>query len=202
MSDIARQISAGLRCDSKKSKALQKSHRAPQKTARMTPWQNEFHWRPPQKNIFVMRARAILGSFRSCARRRFLLWRWVKSALPPQELCPPPSIAPLPSVERCLPPITPDERPRSSCRACQNGRRGPRIIRRNARNARARSHAAAATVCCRFPRSVRSLALQSRLPVYKPLPINSAGDRVADCLTRFRSMPVGETSATSTCAPA
>ena len=47
--------------------------------------------------------------------------------------------------------------PRSSCRACQNGRRGPRIIRRNARDARARSHAAAATVCCRFPRSVRSL---------------------------------------------
>jgi hypothetical protein len=39
LSDIARQISAGLRCDSKKLKALQKSHRAPQKSARMMPWQ-------------------------------------------------------------------------------------------------------------------------------------------------------------------
>jgi len=40
LGDIARQISAGLRCDSKKLKALQKSHSARQKSARMTSyWQ-------------------------------------------------------------------------------------------------------------------------------------------------------------------
>lgn len=76
--------------------------------------------------------------------------------------------------------------PRSSCRACQNGRHGPRIIRRNARSARARSRAAAATICRRFPRrACDSLKLQPALPVQKPPPINSVGDRVANCLHSF-----------------
>ena len=54
--------------------------------------------------------------------------------------------------------------PRSSCRACQNGRRGPRIIRRSARNARARSRAAAATIWPPVPSpSVRFAEAPTRL---------------------------------------
>jgi hypothetical protein len=75
---------------------------------------------------------------------------------------------------------------RSSCRACQNGRREPRTIRRNARSARARSRAAAATICWRFPRrACDSRKLQSASPVWKPPPINSVGNRVTICLHSF-----------------
>ena len=75
---------------------------------------------------------------------------------------------------------------RSSCRACQNGRRGPRIIRRNARSARARSRASAATIRRRFPRrACDSRKLQSASPVQKPPPINSVGDRVTNRLHSF-----------------
>ena len=168
--------------------------------ARITPWQTSSTDGVAEK--YSSCVRAPFSEVLILAPSSFLLWRRVKA-----HRRAPRSTAErrAPADARALPPpghAGVRVQPRSSCRACQNGRRGPRIIRRNARDARARSHAAAATVCCRFPRSVRSLALQSRLPVYKPLPINSAGDRVADCLTRFRSMPVGETSATSTCAPA
>jgi len=76
--------------------------------------------------------------------------------------------------------------PRSSCRACQKSRRGPRIIRRKARSARARSRAAAATICRRFPRrACDSRKLQPALPVWKPPPVNRVGDRVANCLHSF-----------------
>jgi hypothetical protein len=144
LGDIARQISAGLRCDSKKLKALQKSHRVPHKRARMTPHSaSEFHRRRRREIIFlVMSARAILESFHF---RRFLLWRWVKA-----HRRAPRSTAPSVAHRRQSSGASSRARrvrvePRSSCRACQNGGAGPRMIRRGARSARARSRAAAAT---------------------------------------------------------
>jgi hypothetical protein len=62
----------------------------------------------------------------------------------------------------------------------KKGRRGPRVVRRNARDARARSHAVSSN-CCAFPRRACD-----------PPPINSVREPVANCLTRFRSMPVGK----------
>ena len=171
MGDIARQISAGLRCDSKKLKALQKSHRVTHKSARMTP---PFGKRVPltasPRNEFYFRHACARHSrkFSFSPPPSFSLWRRVKA----HRRAPSPKKhraerrAP-PTRERCL---LRSRRmrvePRSSCRACQNSRRGPRIIRRKARSARARSRPAAATICRRFPRrACDSLKLQPALPV-------------------------------------
>jgi hypothetical protein len=110
LGDIARQISAGLRCDSKKLKALQKSHRVTHKSARMTPPfgkrvpltaspRNKFYFRhacardsrklsfsPPPSFLLGRRVKAHRRAPRSTAERR----------------------AP-PTRERCLLPVTPDE---------------------------------------------------------------------------------------------
>ena len=51
---------------------------------------------------------------------------------------------------------------------------------------RARSRAAAASICRRFPRQAcDSRKLQPALPVWKPPPINSVGDRVTNSLHSF-----------------
>jgi len=51
---------------------------------------------------------------------------------------------------------------------------------------RARSRAAAASICRRFPRrACDSRKLQPALPVWKPPPINSVGDRVTNSLHSF-----------------
>ncbi len=135
--------------------------------------------------MFVMGARAILGRSHSRPRRRFYSGEGCKRIDAPQEAAP--SVAPrrrasvASSRSRRM-----GAEPRSSCRVCQNGRRGPRTIRRNARSARARSRAAAATICRRFPRrACDSRKLQSALPVQKPPPVNSVGDRVTNCLHSF-----------------
>jgi len=67
----------------------------------MTPWQNEFHWRPSQKNIFGMRARAILGSF-ILALATLLLWRRLKGIGAPHKHRAERRAAP--TVERSPPP--------------------------------------------------------------------------------------------------
>ena len=59
-----------------------------------------------QKNIFVMRARAILGSFYSRLRRRFTRATGEGSSTPQKA---PRRASRPPTVERCLLPVTPDE---------------------------------------------------------------------------------------------
>jgi hypothetical protein len=59
------------------------------------------------------------------------------------------------------------------------------MIRRGARSARARSRAAAATIWPPVPSPGVRFAEASALPVWRPLPINSVGDRVTNCLHSF-----------------
>ena len=110
-----------------------------------------------------MRAREILGSSHSRPPSFFALATG-ESALTRPEQQRAEHRAP-PTVERCLLPLTPDESgTRSSCRACQNGGAGPRMIRRNARTACARFRAAAATIWPPVPSpSVRFAEAPTRL---------------------------------------
>jgi hypothetical protein len=155
LSDIARQISAGLRCVSKKSKTLQKSHRTPQKSARITPWQTSSTdgvaekysscVRAPFSEVLILASAVVFtlatgesASTRPKKRRR-------ASRLADARALPPPGQAGV-RVE-----------PRSSCRACQNGRRGPRVIQ-GARGTPAHDpHAAAANRLLPVP-SERAIA--------------------------------------------
>jgi len=94
-----------------------------------------------------------------------------------------------PTRERCLLPVTPDG---SGTPIIMQG-----LPKRPARTAdcpkeraqrRARSRAAAATIRRRFPRrACDSLKLQPALPVQKPPPVNSVGDRVTN---RLHSLPL------------
>jgi hypothetical protein len=109
LGDIARQISAGLRCDSKKLKALQKSHRVTQKSAPMTP---PFGKRVPltasPRNEFYFRHGCARDSpkFSFSPPPSFLLWRRVKAhRRAPRSTAE--RRAP-PTRERCLLPVTPD----------------------------------------------------------------------------------------------
>ena len=154
----------------------------------MTPHSaSEFHRRRLRNEI----------SFSSCVRARdsrkfsfspppsFLLWRRVKAhRRAPRSTAE--RRAP-PRRERCLLPVTPDE---SRTPIIMQG-----LPKRPARTAdypkeraqrRARSRVAAATICRRFPRrACDSRKLQPALPVWKPPPINSVGNRVTNSLQSF-----------------
>ena len=115
----------------------------------------------------------------------FLLWRRVKAhRRAPRSTAE--RRAP-PRRERCLLPVTPDE---SRTPIIMQG-----LPKRPARTAdypkeraqrRARSRAAAASICRRFPRrACDSRKLQPALPVWKPPPINSVGNRVTNSLQSF-----------------
>ena len=136
MGDIARQISAGLRCDSKKLKALQKSHRVTHKSARMTP---PFGKRvpltaSPRNNFYFRHACARFSEVLILAPQSFLLWQRVRAhRRAPRSTAG--RRAP-PTRERCLLAVTPDGSGTPIImQGPPNGGRGPRNIRRSARSA-------------------------------------------------------------------
>jgi hypothetical protein len=116
------------------------------------------------RKFYFRHACAPLSEFSCSPRARFSLWRRIKAhRRTPRSTAK--RRAP-PTVERCLLPLTPDESgTRSSCRACQNGGAGPRMIRRNARNACARFRAAAATIWPPVPSPSVRFAEAPALPV-------------------------------------
>jgi hypothetical protein len=166
LGDIARQISAGLRCDPKKLKALQKSHRASQKSARMTPLlASEFHRRRRRGNILVMRAHAILGSFHSRPGIVFPLATSQSASTRPKkhraERRAPPT------VERCLVPPAPGESGTPIILQGLPKRRRGTADDPKGRAERPRTFPRGSSyVCRRFPRrACDSLKLQPALPV-------------------------------------
>ena len=143
---------------------------------------NEFHGRVAETCfIFVMHARASVEGFDSRPRRRFFSLATDESV---------PARPKKYRVKRSAFPVTPDDGGTPIImRACRNDGRGPRIIGRNARNARARS--------------APWLPFRPASPVYKPPPINRVGD--PSRLHSFRLSCQGRIippTATSTCASA
>jgi hypothetical protein len=169
---------------------LQKSHRAPQKSARVTPWQTSSTDGVAHEYFRHACARHS-RKFHFRPRRRFALATG-KSALtrPKQQRAE--QRAP-PTVERCLLPVTPDASGTPiMMQACQNGRGGLRIIRRNAERPRTITHGSIHAreyhlSAAGPPRRARHRRRsQPALPGSKPPPISSVRVCVASCLTRCR----------------
>jgi hypothetical protein len=122
--------------------------------------------------------------FSSCVRARFseVLWRGVTA-----HRRAPPSVVPRRRASVAFLPVTPDGSgtPIITQGPAKTAARAPDDPKERAQRG-ARSRGAAASICRRFPRrACDSRKLQPALPVWKPPPINSGGDRVTVCLDSF-----------------